>query len=294
MIEHLNFKSALFIPANQPRFVEKAHTRGAQAIILDLEDSVPNSKKDEARSLIKESSALLKQHGMKVLVRINRNWSLAVKDIEAGVSNSVDGLLLPKVDTSSHIAIIDEIISDFEDRQIDRSVKTQLIAFVETVEGLQNANDIAKSSPRLQGISLGSEDFSAQLGVEPTQKNLLRPCQEIVYAAVNAGINPLGFCGSIAEFSDLEKLSSIVSESKNMGFVGACCIHPNQVAVLNKAFSPTDRDVDKARTIVEIYERSKGEGVGAISVDGSMVDEPVYLRALRVLSLIESQEVAKR
>ena len=286
MVEQLSFKSALFIPANQPRFIEKAHTRGAQAIILDLEDSVPNSKKEEARNLIENSSKLLKQQGLRVLVRINRNWSLAVKDIEVAVSSSVDGLLLPKVDSASQVTIIDEIVSDFENRQGDNSRRTQLIAFIETVEGLNNAMDIAASSKRLQGISLGSEDFSARLGVEPTRENLIRPCQEIVYAAVNAGINPLGFCGSIAEFSDLDKLTSIVLESRQMGFVGACCIHPNQVKVLNEAFSPTEREIDKARTIIEIYQRSKGEGIGAISVDGSMVDEPVYLRALRVLSLI--------
>ena len=165
MVEHLNFKSALFIPANQPRFIEKAHTRGAQAIILDLEDSVPNSKKEEARNLIENSSKLLKQQGLQVLVRINRNWSLAVKDIEVAVSSSVDGLLLPKVDTASQVTVIDEIVSDFENRQGDSSRRTQLIAFIETVAGLKNAIDIAAASKRLQGISLGSEDFSAQLGL---------------------------------------------------------------------------------------------------------------------------------
>lgn len=277
------WRSALFVPAHVEKFVAKAHTRGADAIILDLEDSVPLPEKASARAAVPGAAAQIAGHGLDVLVRINRPWRLAVRDLEASVCAQVHTIAVPKVASADHLAFIAEIIDEIE---IDKGLApghTRLLAFIEGVGGLAQVDAIARASSRLIGLFLGAEDFSAEVGMQPTAEGLFGPNQQIVFAARRAGILPFGFVGSIADYSDLDAFRLRIRQARALGFVGALGIHPSQVSIMNEEFVPGTEEVDHARGLLETYEQALAEGRGAAAYKGKMIDAPVVARAREVL-----------
>ncbi|MEM7251360.1 MAG: aldolase/citrate lyase family protein, partial [Pseudomonadota bacterium] len=166
--------------------------------------------------------------------------------------------------------------------------RIKFIGLVEEAAAFFRAEAIAGADPRLVAISLGMEDFARSVGMVSTPETLLYPKQHIVFAARAANIRPMGFIGSIADFRDMDAFRLIVRRSKQFGFRGASCIHPNQVTVCNEEFGPTDDDVAQAKRIVEAYDKALAAGVGAIQVDGIMVDVPVADAAREVLELAEA------
>jgi citrate lyase subunit beta/citryl-CoA lyase len=211
---------------------------------------------------------------------------MAVADLEASVWPEVQGLVLPKVESADHISFLSEVITELE---VERGMvpgHTRLMALIETPRGYSNARDIALSSTRLAAIALGQEDFSAEMGmVEPEGMSLLSYYQTVQVAAREAGILPIGYPGSIAEFTDLDLFRSNALIARKLGFDGGACIHPKQVPILNESFTPTDSEIERSESMVAAYDAAMAAGDGAVAFEGKMIDVPVVARAKRILSI---------
>jgi citrate lyase subunit beta/citryl-CoA lyase len=282
------WRSLLYVPAHVERFVEKAHERGADCIQLDLEDSVPAASKEHARACIEANAARVRRGGADVLVRINRPLSLAVRDIEASVGPDVDGFVLPKVASAEQVRMLDEHIAEVELKRGVPVNRSRLIVLIETVQGWMAMADIAKASARIVGLNLGTEDFALDCGMAPTADAMQLAKQHVVFAARAAGVLPLGLVGSMAGFGDTQGFADLVRRSRRLGFTGASCIHPGQVAVLNELFAPTAEEVDAARSTVQALEAAEKKGLGATSLDGRMIDAPIAEHARQVLARHEA------
>ena len=280
------WRSMLYVPATSEKFIEKAHERGADAIKIDLEDAVALAEKPRARTLVRSAAKTVARGGADVLVRINRPLRMAVDDLEASVWPEVQGLVLPKVESADHIGFLAEIITELEDERDMQRGHIKLMVLIETPRGYSNVRDIANSSERLTAIALGQEDFSAEMGmVEPEGMSLLSYYQTVQVAAREAGILPIGYPGSIAEFTDLELFKSNALIARKLGFDGGACIHPKQVPILNEAFTPTDDEIDRSERMVAAYDAAMAAGDGAVAFEGKMIDVPVVARAERILSI---------
>ena len=280
------WRSMLYVPATSEKFIEKAHERGADAIKIDLEDAVALAEKPRARTLVRSAAKTVARGGADVLVRINRPLRMAVDDLEASVWPEVHGLVLPKVESADHIGFLAEIITELEDERDMQRGHIKLMALIETPRGYSNVRDIANSSERLSAIALGQEDFSAEMGmVEPEGMSLLSYYQTVQVAAREAGILPIGYPGSIAEFTNLELFKSNALIARKLGFDGGACIHPKQVPILNEAFTPTDQEIDRSERMVAAYDAAMAAGDGAVAFEGKMIDVPVVARAERILSI---------
>ena len=280
------WRSMLYVPATSEKFIEKAHERGADAIKIDLEDAVALAEKPRARTLVRSAAKTVARGGADVLVRINRPLRMAVDDLEASVWPEVHGLVLPKVESADHIGFLAEIITELEDERDMQRGHIKLMALIETPRGYSNVRDIANSSERLSAIALGQEDFSAEMGmVEPEGMSLLSYYQTVQVAAREAGILPIGYPGSIAEFTDLELFKSNALIARKLGFDGGACIHPKQVPILNEAFTPTDEEINRSERMVAAYDAAMAAGDGAVAFEGKMIDVPVVARAERILSI---------
>ena len=277
------WRSLLFVPVTAKRFVDGAGRRGADAIILDLEDSVAASEKERARGLVPEAAEIVSRGGADVVVRINRPLRLAVRDIEATIGPRIPALALPKVDSPEHVRLLAEIIDEVEAERGMTPGTTRLIAMVETAAAFFRIAEIARAHPRLCALNLGAEDFALSAGILPDAEGLFMPKQMAVFAARAAGIMPLGFIGTVAEFDDLDGFRQTIRRSRRLGFIGASVIHPSQIPILNEEFRPSPEEVDDARRVVAAYDQALAEGVGAVTVDGKMIDVPVVERARLVI-----------
>jgi len=278
------WRSLLYVPVNVEKYVEKAHTRGADCIQLDLEDSVPSSEKAAARKLVAAAAKRVRRGGGDVVVRINSPRELAEPDLDFSVNENVDGIAVTKAQSAEHIRRIDELISGLESQRGMRMGHTRLIAMVETPAAFFQMPAIAQSSPRLAAMNIGGEDFALETGMEPTEETLLMPKQQMVFAARAAGIMPLGFIASVAGFGDWDAFGRMVRRSRQFGFMGAGCIHPGQVPIVNREYSPSADEVTYARRIVEENAKHEGAGRASWSLDGKMIDVPVVVRAQRLLA----------
>jgi citrate lyase subunit beta/citryl-CoA lyase len=283
----------LFVPVTRDKFVASAHTRGADAIILDLEDSVAESEKSRARGLVPAAAKEVSKSGADVLVRINRPWHQAFRDIEAVVGPGVAALMCPKVESPEHLIVIAEMLDTLEAERGLKKGHTRLVALVETADAYFRVREIAKATSRLDALSLGAEDFATALGMEPIAETLQAPKQTIIVAARAAGILPLGFMGTVADFDDLHAFRATIRRSRKFGFVGASCIHPSQVSILNEEFGWSDADVDRARRMVATYDAAKAQGIGAVTFEGKMIDVPVVERAQALIRQAERQRARR-
>src|SRR5580700_9816728 len=273
------WRSMLFVPVTQRRFVEGAAKRGADAIILDLEDAVAASEKDRARTLVPEAAALVSRGGADVVVRINRPLRMTVRDLEAVIGPGVQAIALPKAESPEHVQLVAEIIDEIEAERGMAIGATKMLAMVETCSAFFRISEIAKAHPRLVALNLGAEDFALSAGMLPEAEGLFMPKQVCVFAARAVNIMPLGFVGTVAEFHDLDGFRETVRRSRRIGFVGASVIHPSQVAILNEEFRPSPGEIDHARRVLAAYDEALARGVGAVTVDGKMIDVPVVERA---------------
>ena len=283
-VDNMLWRSMLFVPANVPRFVDKAHTRGADAIILDLEDSVVAEEKQAARDALAAAAGTVGQAGADVTVRINRPWRLAVRDVEAAVMAEVAALILPKAEDAGHVRAIAEIVDEVEAERGLNAGHTKLAAVIESPQAYYHLREIASAHPRLVALALGSEDFSLEMGMPPTPDGLSHATRELVIAARAGGVVPLGFIGTLAEYSDRDAFAAMARQGRQLGFEGAMCIHPAQVQILNDAYGPAPDEVAAAERIIAAYEQAVSEGRGSVQVDGKMVDVPVAERARHTLA----------
>ena len=276
----MNWRSMLFVPAAAPHRWQKAHTRGADALIVDLEDSTQPDAKAAARAQATEAVAFLHAQGAVVTVRVNNDEAYLADDLEAVVKPGLTAVVLPKVERASEIDSLSAMLDALEYEAGLVRYAVGVVAVVESPRALEHVTQIA-DGPRLTGIALGSEDFSLSLGRPPGPLSLDLAAQTIAYAAAARGIMGIGMASSIANFTDLDAFGADARRAHAMGLTGAMCIHPNQVGVLNASFGASEADVAEARAILAAWEH-RADGV--VNHNGRMIDQPVAERARRLLA----------
>lgn len=290
-------RSMLILPSNVPRFVAKAYQRGADAIVLDLEDSVPPDEKANARRGLKGVIDLAGRGGADVLVRVNNDPLLMAEDLIAAIQPGLHAIFLPKAESSEDVLNLEAQISQLElDRGLQPlSIKVSL--HIESPKGVLNIQQTVAAGTRIESISLGVDDYCLALGIEPTAEGmeLFYPFSLMITVAKAAGMAPLGIMGTVAGFRDLEGFKRLAETAAEMGCEGAYCIHPDQVEILNKAFSHSAEKIALARRIVNAFEQGMKTGRASINLDGRMVDTPVYRQARLVMDKAEAvAEVERR
>lgn len=279
-----HWRSILFVPALATALIDRAQTRGADAIQLDLEDAIPADRKDEAREAIPAAIAHLSSGPADILVRINRSWRAAVRDLESCVRPGLSAVTLPKAAGQADIGLLAEILDELEPEHGVAPGTIGVVAQIETAAGLLAMARAERFTPRLVAVTLGPEDFSLDLGVEPTPENLTEPLRSCVLLARAAGIVPFGFARTIGDFQDLEALRRSIHDAYSMGLQGAFCIHPKQVPILNEGFRPPAALLERAQAVVDRFEEGQAAGQGVVTLNGEMIDKPVYERARLMLS----------
>ncbi len=230
-------------------------------------------------------------------VRINRPDAMAPRDLEAAVGPDVNAIQVPKVDDAAHLRRLDEIVAKLEAKRGLKPGHTRFIAMVETPAAFFRMPEIAAAVERNAAMDIGGEDFALETGMEPTEDALLMPKQQMIFAARSAGIMPLGYIASVASFGDIEAFRRMVKRSLQYGFLGATCIHPAQVTIVNEEYSPSAEDVAHAKRVIEGNAKAAAEGRASFAIDGKMIDVPVVARAERLLArheAIRAREAAKR
>ncbi len=279
-----NWRSLLFVPATAEKFVARAHTRGADVIILDLEDSIPPPAKEAARTALPAAAKLVGQAGADVCVRINRALEMSIPDIAASVMPEVNVLMLPKLMGPEHVKLLSEVVAAREAALGMPLGHTRFIGVVETPQALPALTAIAGADPRMAALGVGTEDLSTELEAVPGADALYVFGMMAVAAARGAGILPMGSIGAFADFSDLSAYRASLQRSRRLGFGCAACIHPAQVPIINEEYGPAPAEVDRARRLIAAFEAALAEGQGAVAFEGAMIDLPVVERARRLLA----------
>jgi citrate lyase subunit beta/citryl-CoA lyase len=291
------WRSLLYVPVNVEKYVDKAHTRGADCIQVDLEDSVPSAEKDRARALVPKVAPRVRRGGADVVVRINRPLPSAVRDLEASIGPDVDGIAVTKVQSADHLRLLDELVSELEAKRGLAPGHTRFIAMIETPQAFFCMAEIARSVERLVAMNIGGEDFALENGMDPVEGTLQMPKQQMVIAARAGALMPLGFIASVAGFGDWTAFRAMVRRSRQFGFMGAGCVHPGQVPIVNEEYSPSAEEIAYARRIIVENVTAEAAGRASFALDGKMVDVPVVERARRLLArhaAVEAREEAKR
>lgn len=271
----MRLRSLLYVPAHSERFLAKAHERGADAIVLDLEDAVPEADKTAARDGLVAAVAAAGRSGAGIFVRINAG-PRQLDDALAACRAGAGGLLLPKVaDAGALEALAGSLRS--EEAALGRAAMP-FIPLIEDPAALLDARSIARVQ-RVIALAFGSEDFANAIGAVPAPDVLRTPKLLVHYAAKAEGKLSLGLLQSSADYTDLAVLTAAAEEAHRHGFDGATCVHPSAVPVLNAAFAPGPTERDWARRVLVAAE---GRG-GAFQFDGRLVDAPVLARARRLL-----------
>lgn len=269
-------RSLLFVPADRPDRVRKAAGLPVDAVIIDWEDGVDPSRRAEARLRAAESCAEVNFGHREVVLRVNSPSSPYHKDdLEALLRfpQPPDTVMVPKVDTPDELTAVASVLEQ-------GGLSCRLIPCVETAIGVLAAPHIARASDRNVGLMFGGYDFSADIGAAFAWEPLLFARSQVVLAAVAARIDPLDT--PWGDFSDATGLIEASTKARELGYIGKTAIHPNQVAVINAAFSPSPDELTAAQRIVAAAE---AHGFGAINVDGKMVDMAVVRVAERTLAV---------
>jgi len=289
-------RSLMFVPGHRERMVERALGLGEfragplDVAVLDLEDGVPAKSKDDARRIVAAALGRKSQGGAGPLryVRIRRPLSDdGAADVEAIVRAGLDGIMAPKVRRADEI---EWLASELDARERDAQLSPRTIRIIPSIESaaaLLEAPRIARAHDRVVGLAFGSEDYALDLGLPPTREgealDLLYARSATVVAAVAA--QRLAFDGIFPDISDAEGLRADGLRARRLGFAGKTLIHPGQIAVANEVFSPTAAEVEHARQVVAAFEDGVRSGVGAVALDGQMLDAPVVERARRLLRI---------
>ena len=286
-------RSMMFVPGNNPGMIKDAGIYGADCIMFDLEDSVSINEKDTARFLVYSALMTLDYSPTEVVVRINDLSSgLGVADLEAIVRARPDVIRLPKTETAQDVIDCEREIERIEKEAGIPVGSTGMMAAIESAEGVLNAPAIAKSSERLIGIALGAEDYVTDLKTTRSDGTELAFARGmIVNAARSAGIDALD-----TVYSDISNEEGFLAEAtiiKKMGFSGKSVINPRQIDPLHRLFKPSEKDIAKARAIMEAIREANAKGSGVASLNGKMIDKPVVTRAKYLLELAGLEDEAE-
>lgn len=275
----------MFVPGNNPGMMQDAFIYGPDSIMLDLEDSVTMAEKDAARLLVHNALKTIDYGNTEMVVRINPlNTAYGKKDVEAVVKAGVHVIRMPKTETAEEVREVEREIERVE-KEIGCLGRTKIMAAIESTLGIVNAYEIAVASERMMGIALGAEDYCVNLKTQrsPEGTELLFARQQIVVAARAAGIDALDTVYS--NLNDMETFRKEVELIKQLGFDGKSIINPRQIEIVNEVFAPTEKAIEKAKTIIAAIKEAEKRGSGVIAVNGKMVDRPVVIRAQRTIDL---------
>jgi citrate lyase subunit beta/citryl-CoA lyase len=276
-------RSLLFAPGNHARRVEKAITLAADGVILDLEDAVAVSEKAAARPMVTE--AFGKPRTGKLYVRVNAlttDWCHG--DIMAVVQNGLDGIILPKVEHAHELRTADWLIGNLERERGIAFGSIDLIPIIETALGISNLSTICRSGSRTKRLAFGACDFTLDMGMVWTRSEaeLLPHRAACVLESRASGMEP-PMDTVWADLRDADGFIASANHAAALGFQGKMCIHPDQIAPTNAAFTPDQAAVEQARRIVTAFDKAEAEGLASIQLDGQFIDYPIVQRARRVL-----------
>lgn len=275
-------RSRLYVPGSEPKYFINAPLHGADAIILDLEDSVHPSEKDAARLLVRNALRAIDFLACERMVRINQ-LPLGLEDLNEVVPELPDLILIPKVERPSQIVQAERHITDVKASYgITRPI--WIMPILESALGIENAFAVAQASDSIVALTIGLEDYTADLGVVKTAtgNESLYARQRLVNAAHATGIQAID--SVFGNVGDLGGLRAWGVDSRAMGFEGMGCVHPSQIAVIHEAFAPTSAEIEKAKKIVAAYEDAQQRGLGVVSLGSKMIDPPVVQRTLKLMA----------
>lgn len=281
-------RTMLYIPGNNPSMLQNASVFGADTVLFDLEDAVAVNQKDAARSLVKHMLDLEGLPLEKISIRVNAfSTSFFMSDLEAILPMKPGSIRIPKIETAKDVLDIVKVIEKFEQNLQLKNYKIKLQPLIESPLGVENAFEIAKCSDRIEAITVGGQDLTANMGIKKTKEGheLQYAKQRIVMAAKAAGILVLDTV--FIDINDDEGLRRETEYSRDLGFDGKSVIHPRQIPIIHEVYKPLQAEVDFARRVVEKMGENKQMGIGVFAIDGRMVDAPVVKRAETLIKLAE-------
>ncbi|HUJ96292.1 MAG TPA: aldolase/citrate lyase family protein [Terriglobales bacterium] len=274
-------RSRLYLPGSEPKYFINAGLHGPDAVILDLEDSVARSDKDAARILVRNTLRAVDFGACERMVRINQ-VPLGLEDLAEIIGEAPDLILIPKVERPEQVAEVDRMIAELKARHgVERTI--WLMPILESALGIENAFVIAASTPQVAGLTIGLEDYTADLAVVKSADGgeSLYARTRLVNAAKAAGVQAID--SVFGDVGDMDGLLRWAENSRALGFEGMGCIHPAQIRVIHEAFAPTSAEIDKALKIVAAFEEAEKQGLAVVSLGSKMIDPPVVERARKLV-----------
>lgn len=287
-------RSFLFAPGNVPRRVEKALTLDADAVILDLEDSVAASEKAATRTPV--AQALARPRRGRVCVRVNApSTAFCFRDLVEIVRPGLDGVVVPKIESAADLHAIDWMLAGLEREQGIAEGSIDLMPIIETAAGMQRVDRILQARSlrpyrapwRVRRVAFGAADYANDLALAPTleEQELADARARLVLASRAAGMeNPID--SPWFHFDEREAFARALERSRRTGFQGRMCVHPDQIAPVNAAYMPSAAEIAAAERIVDAFREAEARGAAAIQVDGQMIDYPVAYRAQALLDAV--------
>jgi citrate lyase subunit beta/citryl-CoA lyase len=274
-------RSRLYLPGNEPKFAINAGLHAPDGVILDLEDSVHPAEKDAARVMVRNALRCVDFNGAERMVRINQG-DLGLDDLDSVVPEAPDLILIPKVETSGQVKTVQARIDAIQE-DLGQTRPVWLMPILESAQGVENAVHIALASPFVAALTIGLEDYTADLGVVKTSEGTesLWARSRLVNAARAAGVQAID--SVYGDVADEAGLLAWGRRSRAMGFQGMGCIHPRQIRIIHEAFAPTPGELKKALRIVAAFEEAEAQGLGVVSLGTKMIDRPVVLRARKLV-----------
>jgi citrate lyase subunit beta/citryl-CoA lyase len=286
-------RSRLYVPGNNPKMIPPAGLYGADVISLDLEDAVGPDFKIDARMLVSEALKVVNfGPNVEVTVRINPIETPWGKwDVRQIVCERLDGIYIPKVESPEDVIQVDELVTEMEGKKGLDIGRIKLFATMETAKGILNAPEIARCSKRLEGITIGGEDLTADLGGIRSSDGLAihTSRQLIVLAAKAAGIQAIDTVYS--DFKDMDGLRKETETVKIMGYDGKACIHPSQIEVIHEVFNPSEQEIAYSVKVKNAIEEAKSRGSGVVALGRKMIDRPIVIRAEKILARAEAADI---
>lgn len=286
-------RTALYIPGNDPSMLLNAAIYGSDSVVLDLEDAVAVNEKDAARILVRNALTHVNFVNTEVVVRINSlSTPYGMADLKSVVSQRLDAVRLPKCEFAHDVKKLSEILDLLENERGIEMGKIKIMPLIESALGSYNAVEIACADSRVSAINFGGEDYTADVSAQRTRegKELFDIRMKILLAARIAHIDALDTV--YGNVNDEEGLISETELIKQLGFDGKSIIHPRQIKPIHEVFTPTEKEIAKARRIVQALEEAEKKSSGVIALDGRMIDAPVVSKARRVLAFADAMGIA--
>ena len=286
-------RSLLFIPGNRLDMLRKGLGFSSDVVVPDLEDSVPNAEKDDAREKVAGIVKEFTQNGLRVIPRINSLSSgYGKQDLQALIGPNIWGINVGKTDRPEDIVELDSIITNLEHGAHISNGTIKLIPYIESAMALINAYLIGVASPRVIGLAFGAEDFTKDMGIERTDTGQEIDYPRYVVAVAARAANVMAFDTPNVNFRDAIGLELDIRKAISVGYTGKFAIHPSQIEPINRLFVPSQNQVLQAKRIVEAAEKAELEGKGATTLDGRMIDVPIVERAKKLLAKLETHDNA--